>query len=143
MLNYKEHPYKSSHARPDENSIGMFFCTFLVNIYPVHKYMLSYHFLYKLQKYENKIMYMLAIYCNYIFARYDIIFVGMVIFIIIFINSWIQHRWFIRNHLRYCCDMFWHVYGIYVMSRESLPSLSWVQWFKDNAFRNRYSCCIK
>ncbi|KAI5654999.1 hypothetical protein M9H77_32186 [Catharanthus roseus] len=29
MLNYKKHSSKSSHARPDENLIGMFFCMFL------------------------------------------------------------------------------------------------------------------
>ncbi|KAI5667917.1 hypothetical protein M9H77_17770 [Catharanthus roseus] len=62
MLNYKEHLSKSSHARPDENSIGMFFCTFRTNIYLAHKYLLSYHFLYKLQEHDNKAMYILTIY---------------------------------------------------------------------------------
>ncbi|KAI5674018.1 hypothetical protein M9H77_14382 [Catharanthus roseus] len=56
MLNYKEHPSKSSHSRPDENSLSMFFCTFVANISPAHKYLLSYHFLYKLQEHENKAM---------------------------------------------------------------------------------------
>ncbi|KAI5640209.1 hypothetical protein M9H77_00190 [Catharanthus roseus] len=146
MLNYKEHPSKTSHVRPNKNSIGMFFCTFLTNIYSAHKYLLSYHFLYKMQEHENKAMYTLAIYRNNMicysfviyrrycrFTRYDMIFVGMVNFIIFIINS---------------CVIAVTCFSVVVSEliprvSEYLPLLSWVQWSKDNAFRYRFSCCKK
>ncbi|KAI5681553.1 hypothetical protein M9H77_02781 [Catharanthus roseus] len=142
MLNYKEHPSKSSHAQLDENSIGMFLCTFLTNIYSAHKYLLSYHFLYKLQEHENKAMYMLAIYRNY-----------MIYYSFIMYRQWsfsssssstVGYNIDSSSETIYviavtCPDMFM----VFVSLRESLPFLSWVQWSKDNAFRYCCLCCIK
>ncbi|KAI5664079.1 hypothetical protein M9H77_23402 [Catharanthus roseus] len=66
VLNYKKHPSKSSHSRPDENSLGKFFCMFVANISPAHKYLFLTYFLYTLQEHENKATYMFAIFRNYL-----------------------------------------------------------------------------
>ncbi|KAI5653758.1 hypothetical protein M9H77_30945 [Catharanthus roseus] len=64
MLNYKEHLSKSPHAQPYKNWIGMSACKFPANIYPAHKHLIMYPFLYVLQVHENKSMYILTIYYN-------------------------------------------------------------------------------
>ncbi|KAI5659112.1 hypothetical protein M9H77_27905 [Catharanthus roseus] len=62
MLNYKEHLSKSPHAQPNKNWIDMFVCKFPANIYPAHKHMVLYCFLYILQEHDNNAMYILNIY---------------------------------------------------------------------------------
>ncbi|KAI5669630.1 hypothetical protein M9H77_19483 [Catharanthus roseus] len=56
MLNYKEHISKSPRAQPDKNWIDMFICKFPPNIYPAHKHLVLYRFLYILQEHENKVI---------------------------------------------------------------------------------------
>ncbi|KAI5658565.1 hypothetical protein M9H77_27358 [Catharanthus roseus] len=64
ILNYKEHFSKSSNAELDKNWIDMFVSKFSANIYSSHKHLVLYRFLYILQEYENKAIYILAIYRN-------------------------------------------------------------------------------